>query len=201
MPLRRPIPSAAQKLAAIAVVRERADRDALGVLNTVAAGSEGEVKAAVATRTRSNRPLAAWQMAQNVWYGISSGLVLLLAVTGLAITFGTMGVINMAGMARCWSCWAPTRPRRPGSHPHPGAASVRRLARHRPAACLPVPGAIGILIERTIIRFLYGPFDLHPLATWGLSLAAAGRDLLVHREVSCRPDVRHVPARQLTIAC
>ena len=35
-------------------------------------------------------------MAQNVWYGISLGSVLLLAAIGLAITFGVMGVINMA---------------------------------------------------------------------------------------------------------
>ena len=35
-------------------------------------------------------------MAQNLWYGISLGSVLLLAAIGLAITFGVMGVINMA---------------------------------------------------------------------------------------------------------
>ena len=35
-------------------------------------------------------------MAQNVWYGLSLGSVLLLAAIGLAITFGVMGVINMA---------------------------------------------------------------------------------------------------------
>ena len=40
--------------------------------------------------------LAAWEVAQNVWYGISLGSVLLLAAIGLAITFGVMGVINMA---------------------------------------------------------------------------------------------------------
>ena len=36
------------------------------------------------------------QHAQNVWYGLSLGSVLLLAAIGLAITFGVMGVINMA---------------------------------------------------------------------------------------------------------
>ena len=35
-------------------------------------------------------------MAQNIWYGVSMGSVLLLAAIGLAITFGVMGVINMA---------------------------------------------------------------------------------------------------------
>lgn len=42
------------------------------------------------------RDLAIWEIAQNVWYGLSLGSVLLLAAIGLAITFGVMGVINMA---------------------------------------------------------------------------------------------------------
>ena len=37
-----------------------------------------------------------WSHAQNVWFGLSLGSVLLLAAVGLAITFGVMGVINMA---------------------------------------------------------------------------------------------------------
>ena len=37
-----------------------------------------------------------WAQAQNVWFGLSLGSVLLLAAVGLAITFGVMGVINMA---------------------------------------------------------------------------------------------------------
>ena len=45
---------------------------------------------------RSRADLALWGAAQNVWYGISLGSVLLLAAIGLAITFGVMGVINMA---------------------------------------------------------------------------------------------------------
>ena len=40
--------------------------------------------------------LAVWELAQNAWYGLSLGSVLLLAAIGLAITFGVMGVINMA---------------------------------------------------------------------------------------------------------
>ena len=42
------------------------------------------------------RPAPSGTSAQNVWYGISLGSVLLLAAIGLAITFGVMGVINMA---------------------------------------------------------------------------------------------------------
>src|SRR5580704_16094222 len=88
---------AAQKIEAIALVRERGDRDALAVLQATAASSDGEVKeAATAGAEAIRQTIAAWEVAQNVWYGISLGSVLLLAAIGLAITFGTMGVINMA---------------------------------------------------------------------------------------------------------
>jgi urea transport system permease protein len=160
----------AQKIAAIAVVRERGDRDSLGILKTVAAASDGEVKtAATAGADSIEQTLAAWQMAQNVWYGISLGSVLLLAAIGLAITFGTMGVINMAHgemvMLGAYTTFVVQEVIRT-SAPHLFDVS---LVIALPLAFL-VSGAIGILIERTIIRFLYGrPLDTL-LATWGLSL-------------------------------
>ena len=40
--------------------------------------------------------LRLWSIAQDLFYGLSLGSVLLLAAMGLAITFGVMGVINMA---------------------------------------------------------------------------------------------------------
>jgi urea transport system permease protein len=159
-----------QKLEAIALVRERADRDALGVLRTVASASDGEVRtAATAAAAGIEQTLAAWQAAQNVWYGISLGSVLLLAAIGLAITFGTMGVINMAHgemvMLGAYTTFVVQEIIRT-SAPHLFDAS---LVIALPLAFV-VSGAVGILIERTIIRFLYGrPLDTL-LATWGLSL-------------------------------
>src|SRR5471032_3275817 len=95
--LTTPDTTPAQKLDAIILVRDRGDRDAMAVLQIAAAATEGEVKAAALAASETVRnTLAAWSMAQNVWYGISLGSVLLLAAIGLAITFGTMGVINMA---------------------------------------------------------------------------------------------------------
>ena len=74
--------------------RPRRDGRAAGRRAIVA---DGAVKAAATAAADSVRQsLAAWAGAQNVWYGISLGSVLLLAAIGLAITFGTMGVINMA---------------------------------------------------------------------------------------------------------
>ena len=108
-------------------------------------------------------------MAQNVWYGISLGSVLLLAAIGLAITFGTMGVINMAHgemvMLGAYTTFVVQEIIRT-SAPHLFDVS---LVIALPLAFL-VSGGIGILIERSIIRFLYGrPLDTL-LATWGLSL-------------------------------
>jgi urea transport system permease protein len=162
---------AAQKIEAIALVRARADRDSLGVLQaTASSATDPEVKAAAAAGADAVRQtLAAWEVAQNVWYGISLGSVLLLAAIGLAITFGTMGVINMAHgemvMLGAYTTFVVQELIRT-SAPHLFDASLLIAL---PLAFV-VAGGIGILIERGIIRFLYGrPLDTL-LATWGLSL-------------------------------
>jgi len=160
----------AQKLEAIAFMRNRGDRDSLGILQLAASTSDGEVKAAASAAAASiEQTLAAWQMAQNVWYGISLGSVLLLAAIGLAITFGTMGVINMAHgemvMLGAYTTFMVQEIIRTAA-PHLFDVSLLIAL---PLAFV-VAGAVGILIERTIIRFLYGrPLDTL-LATWGLSL-------------------------------
>jgi len=87
----------ADKLAAIALIGARGDRDAVSLLTSVEANASGAVKdAATAAIANINSTLAFWDAGQNIWYGISLGSVLLLAAIGLAITFGVMGVINMA---------------------------------------------------------------------------------------------------------
>src|SRR5690606_13155128 len=87
----------AQKIGAIETVRGRGNRAALGLLNQTLNTSEGDVRAAaeVAVQAVEDR-LATLNIIQNIWYGVSLGSILLLAATGLAITFGVMGVINMA---------------------------------------------------------------------------------------------------------
>src|SRR5262249_13489823 len=86
------------KLAALEGVRDKGNRDALSVLQAaINTQTDPDVKAAATAAAAAVRQsLTAWEAAQNVWYGISLGSVLLLAAIGLAITFGTMGVINMA---------------------------------------------------------------------------------------------------------
>jgi urea transport system permease protein len=160
----------AQKLEAIPIVRDRGDRDAMGILQAVASSSDADIKAAAMLAADSLRQtLAAWEAAQNVWYGISLGSVLLLAAIGLAITFGTMGVINMAHGEMVMLGAYTTFVVQQGIRTYAPNLFDGSIVIALPLAFL-VAGAVGILIERSIIRFLYGrPLDTL-LATWGLSL-------------------------------
>jgi urea transport system permease protein len=162
--------SEADKVAAVSVIRERGDQDALGLLSSLPA----DVPAPVARAARDGaatiqRSLAIWNTAQDLWYGLSLGSVLLLAAIGLAITFGVMGVINMAhgemvmlGAYVTFVVQEVIRARNPALFDYSLLIAV-------PLAFL-VSGGVGILIERGIIRFLYGRPLETLLATWGLSL-------------------------------
>jgi urea transport system permease protein len=158
------------KLAAIEVIRQRGDQDALGLLSSLPSDVPPAVatSAAAAIAAIKNR-LAVWEAVQNAWYGISLGSVLLLAAIGLAITFGVMGVINMAhgemvmiGAYVTFVVQDVIRAYNPALFDYSLAIAI-------PASFL-VAGFIGILIERGIIRFLYGRPLETLLATWGLSL-------------------------------
>jgi urea transport system permease protein len=105
----------------------------------------------------------------RIFSGLSLGSILLLAALGLAITYGVMGVINMAHgellMIGAYATYA-----------------MQGLFRtYFPAqldwyllAAVPVAffaaAAVGVLLERTVIRWLYGRALETLLATWGLSL-------------------------------
>nr|WP_218626164.1 urea ABC transporter permease subunit UrtB [Bradyrhizobium sp. dw_78] len=160
----------AQKLDAIAAIRDRGDQEALAMLSDVPADQPPAVTHAVASAIAAIQSrLAIWSAVQNAWYGLSLGSVLLLAAIGLAITFGVMGVINMAhgemvmiGAYVTFVVQQVIRNSFPGLFDYALVIAV-------PSAFI-VAGAIGILIERTIIRFLYGRPLETLLATWGLSL-------------------------------
>ncbi len=171
----KPDASAADKLAAVATLKARGDQDALGLLTPLASASpddaslDGVRVAAKAAAGSIQTRLALWGALQNVWYGLSLGSVLLLAAIGLAITFGVMGIINMAHGEMVML----------GAYTTFGVQEVIRA--HAPGLfdaslliALPlafgVSGAVGIAIERTVIRHLYGRPLETLLATWGLSL-------------------------------
>ncbi|WP_417687509.1 urea ABC transporter permease subunit UrtB [Roseibium sp.] len=160
----------ADKLAAIETLESMGNRDALSLLIGLQDSSEGAVRDAATTAvTRINKSLALWDNLQNVWYGLSLGSVLLLAAIGLAITFGVMGVINMAhgemvmiGAYTTFVVQELIRSSAPGLFDYSLFIAL-------PLAFL-VSGAIGVGIERGVIRWLYGRPLETLLATWGISL-------------------------------
>jgi urea transport system permease protein len=168
--LNLPTASDADKLDAVSVVRERGDQEARGLLAGLPANTTDTVKRAAADAINSvDRRLAAWSAVQDAWYGLSLGSVLLLAAIGLAITFGVMGVINMAhgemvmlGAYTTFVVQEVIRAYNPSLFDYSLVLAV-------PLAFL-VAGLCGVLIERSIIRFLYGRPLETLLATWGLSL-------------------------------
>ena len=158
------------KIAAIAVIRDRGDQDALGLIDSLPADLLPAVRQAASSaggKIRDN--LAFWSALQNAWYGLSLGSVLLLAAIGLAITFGVMGVINMAhgemvmlGAYTTFVVQEYIRAYNPALFDYSLVIAV-------PLA-FAVAGAVGVAVERGIIRFLYGRPLETLLATWGLSL-------------------------------
>ncbi|MBR0685962.1 urea ABC transporter permease subunit UrtB [Bradyrhizobium manausense] len=159
-----------QKLEAVATIKARGDQEALALLSDIGTDQPASVaKAATSAIGSIQNSLAVWSTVQNAWYGLSLGSVLLLAAIGLAITFGVMGVINMAhgemvmiGAYTTFVVQEVIRTRYPALFDYSLLIAV-------PLAFL-VAGAIGVLIERSIIRFLYGRPLETLLATWGLSL-------------------------------
>ena len=160
----------AEKLEAIATIKARGDQEALALLTGLTGDQPPAVARAAANATSAIQSnLALWSTVQNAWYGLSLGSVLLLAAIGLAITFGVMGVINMAhgemvmiGAYVTFVVQETIRTSYPGLFDYSLLIAV-------PLAFI-IAGAIGILIERSIIRFLYGRPLETLLATWGLSL-------------------------------
>ena len=109
-------------------------------------------------------------IAANLFQGISLGSVLLLAAIGLAITFGVMGVINMAHgemiMTGAYVAFVVQQLFR--AFLPPGLLDAYLLVAV-PMAFL-FAGLLGVLLERCLIRFLYGRPLETLLATWGVSL-------------------------------
>ena len=159
-----------ERLDAIKTIRDRGDQDALALLRSVGTDAPPSITAAAdaAAAAVENR-LALWGILQNAWYGLSLGSVLLLAAIGLAVTFGVMGVINMAHgemvMLGAYTSFAIQEAMRARGLHNIGLA----LALAIPAAFL-VSGIAGVVIERCVIRFLYGRPLETLLATFGISL-------------------------------
>jgi urea transport system permease protein len=163
----------AVRLAAVRLLGETGDplaRTRLETLLDPAVEQDQAVRTAAQTSlAQVKRKLLIGELLGQAFSGLSLGSILLLAALGLAITFGLLGVINMAH----------------GEMLMLGAYSTymvqllfQRLAPEAlafyPLVALPmaffVTAAIGMALERTVIRHLYGRPLETLLATWGISL-------------------------------
>jgi urea transport system permease protein len=132
--------------------------------------TEADVKAALELSLRQVQASLVWgERLGAMFTGISLGSILLLVALGLAITYGLMGVINMAhgelmmigayatyvvqGVFRSW---------------FPGAFDWYLVA--AVPVAFAASAAMGAILERGVIRFLYGRPLETLLATWGISL-------------------------------
>lgn len=122
-----------------------------------------EAKSAIQTR------LQASEWAGHLFSGLSTASILLLAALGLAITYGLLGVINMAHGELIMIGAYTTYVVQSLFKSHFGSYLDWYLIAAIPAAFL-VSALIGMLIERTVIRPLYGRQLETLLATFGVSL-------------------------------
>lgn len=134
--------------------------------------SEEEIKTRKTEYTAATKSLASIETLvemngyiENLYFGLALGAVLLLAAIGLAITFGVMGVINMAHGEMIMLGAYTTYVVQQLMPDHIGLSLVVSI----PAAFL-VAGAVGVAIERGVIRHLYGRPLETLLATFGISL-------------------------------
>ncbi|HTA90932.1 MAG TPA: urea ABC transporter permease subunit UrtB, partial [Polyangiaceae bacterium] len=171
-------PNAADRIRALEAIHSAADATFKSdVERLLGKGSDGKfVEPEASVRAAAQAAVSAIETRQflinsvaNTFYGLSLGSVLILCALGLAITFGLMRVINMAHgemmMIGAYTSFVVQN------------FFIAHLSSHLdwyiavavPMAFL-VSGAVGVLMERTVIRHLYGRPLETLLATWGISL-------------------------------
>lgn len=171
--LRLASPDASVRLHAVELLGHSADPDTQALLKPLADAqteTNQRVREAAAEGLRKiQHRLMLGDILGQAFMGLSLGSILLLAALGLAITYGLLGVINMAHgemlMLGAYSAWLVQ-------------TAFQQYApawlTFYPVVALPVAfaitGGIGMALERTVIRHLYGRPLETLLATWGISL-------------------------------
>ncbi len=132
--------------------------------------TDATVKAAIQAALDSVQGQLVWGERLGLLFtGLSLGSILLLVALGLAITYGLMGVINMAhGELMMIGAYATYVVQNLFRDHLPGAFDWYIVVAI-PAAFLASAG-VGAVLERTVIRWLYGRPLETLLATWGISL-------------------------------
>lgn len=162
------------RLAALDVMDGRLEPEVRSLVSTILAKDEQGnyiekdtllIKKALQVESSIQSKITFYGFVEKLFFGISLGSVLLLVATGLAITFGVMGVINMAHgeliMLGAYTTYTIQ-------------LLLPELIEYSVLIAIPVAfvvsGMVGILIERTVIRFLHGRPLETLLATFGISL-------------------------------
>lgn len=162
------VSDAADKLAALETMGDRLEPSVRGAVQRVAndKNEAPEIREAAQARLASiETRVALNNFGNNILFGLSQASVLLLSAIGLAITFGVMRVINMAH----------------GEFVMIGAYTTFVVQTSLPVSSgvgllisIPIAFAVafiaGVILERLVIRFLYGRPLETLLATFGVSL-------------------------------
>ena len=167
-----------KRLESLKIIREFGDNDFKSVLEALLKKNENDefLESDLEIRDNAEKALSSIERRQffinqtaNLFYGLSLGSILLLAALGLAITFGLMGVINMAhGEMLMIGAYATFLIQNLFKQYLPDFFDWYLIAAI-PTAFI-VSGVVGIIMERSVIRHLYGRPLETLLATWGISL-------------------------------
>ena len=162
-----------QRMAAAHALAASGQASVRGLLvDRLAAGGESDpqVRAALHKALSDIDTKLAWGDRLGVIFtGVSLGSILLLVALGLAITYGLMGVINMAhGELMMIGAYATYVVQQLFRTWLPGAFDAYVVAAI-PASFL-AAALVGAVLERSVIRWLYGRPLETLLATWGISL-------------------------------
>ena len=160
-----------KRLAAASLLGQSSNRATKTLLlERLQSETEPDVKAALNASLRQVDSALAWDDRLGaIFSGISLGSILLLVALGLAITYGLMGVINMAhGELMMIGAYATYVVQGVFQKYFPGAFDWYLVA-SVPVA-FAASAVVGAILERGVIRFLYGRPLETLLATWGISL-------------------------------
>ncbi|NOI57203.1 urea ABC transporter permease subunit UrtB [Vibrio coralliilyticus] len=155
------------RIAAIEILSDYQQPIVLKTLNKVLSREKDPAVIAAAQRALDDYQQSQrfYSGVETLFFGLSLGSVLVLAGIGLAITFGVMGVINMAHGELIMLGAYTTYVMQQLLPQQTGLALILSI----PMAFL-VSGLVGIVIERSVIRHLYGRPLETLLATFGISL-------------------------------
>ena len=164
-------PDKAKRLAAAGLLADSSDPSVRSLLiEQLGTEADAEVKSALTASLSTVQSRLAWGERLGVLFtGVSLGSILLLAALGLAITYGLMGVINMAhGELMMIGAYATYVVQNLFRSYAPGLFDAYVLV------AIPVSflsaALVGAVLERSVIRWLYGRPLETLLATWGISL-------------------------------